>query len=580
MSTVADTEPISAVDPPDTTVRAPDRLAVWRRRLPGVVAVLVGTALICAHATLYGRWLVDDAAITFAYARDIAAGHGPVAQPGAMPVEGYSNTAWLFLLVVGRWLHVFDHGAILGVPDYVLYPKVLAALCCAVTLAAFHWTATVLVRRPCVVTLCAGAVLACVPSYVIWCFSGLENALYAATVTVLAAITVRAIGVDGLRGTGPAVASGLLAALAALTRPDGMIFAASFPLVALLLTTRRTTRRTIGVLALSLGSFAVPFAAFLLWRHAEFGRWVSNTAAAKDQALAPDAQTVSAFNKVAGLVSYVGVIGALVAIVTIGCALGRPSMFRRRLVGLLVPLALAVTAFGILKADWMPQYRFATPVWALGALTVTSCAYHVIGSAGLRTRVVSVISVVVALAASSTLLIQQETQFRSSPTVPMCRIADTDGRLVNQLADELRLPDSATFLVPDVGGTSLTVRLRVVDLVGLTDSRIADYRAAGDIHGLAEYIFGTLRPTLINAVRAWRITGWDPRLARDYYLLDDADPSIGGMYVRKDVVAGPRELARLRTLYVTGHTAILNRYRTALRSSCGDTLRPGQLPGV
>jgi hypothetical protein len=581
LSAVAETESTSAVDQPEpTTPITPGRRAVWRRRLPGVLAVLAGTALICAHAALYGRWVVDDAAITFAYARDVAEGYGPVAQPGGLPVEGYSNTSWLVLLVVGRWLGLFDHGSIFGVPDYVLYPKVLATLCCAITLMAFHWTATALVRRPWVVTLAAGVLLACVPSYVAWCFSGLENSLYACTVTVLAAITVRAISAEGLRGNGPAIASGLLAALAALTRPDGMIFAASFPLVALLLTTRTSTRRTVTTVALSLVSFAVPFGAFLLWRHAEFGRWVSNTAAAKNQALAPNAETVSAFNKISALVSYVGVIGALVAVVIIGSVLGRPSLFRRRLVGLLVPLALAVTAFGILRADWMTQYRFATPVWALGALTVVLCAYHVIESAGLRTRVVCGISVVIALAASLSLLAQQEKHFRASPTVPMCRIADSSGRLVNQLADDLKLPDTASYLVPDVGGTSLTVRLRVVDLAGLTDARIADYRAAGHIRGLADYIFGTMRPALINAVRAWKITGWDPRLERDYYLLDNADPSIGGMYVRKDAVSGPAELARLRTMYVTGYAKIINRYRTALLSSCGDTLRPGQLPSA
>jgi hypothetical protein len=51
-------------------------------------------------------------------------------------------------------------------------------------------------------------------------------------------------------------------------------------------------------------------------------------------------------------------------------------------------------------------------------------------------------------------------------------------------------------------------------LAGLTDARIADYRGAGDIHGLAGYLFGTVRPALINAVRAWRITGWTPTTSR------------------------------------------------------------------
>ena len=57
----------------------------WLRRLRGAVAVALPTAVAAAHASLYGRWEVDDAGITFAYARSVATGAGPVLQPGARP---------------------------------------------------------------------------------------------------------------------------------------------------------------------------------------------------------------------------------------------------------------------------------------------------------------------------------------------------------------------------------------------------------------------------------------------------------------------------------------------------------------
>ena len=49
------------------------------------------------HVTLYGDWIVDDAGITFAYARSLVEGHGFVAQIGAAPVEGFTNLLWLLL---------------------------------------------------------------------------------------------------------------------------------------------------------------------------------------------------------------------------------------------------------------------------------------------------------------------------------------------------------------------------------------------------------------------------------------------------------------------------------------------------
>ena len=64
-----------------------------------VAAIGIPTLLVGLHALVYGRWIIDDAAITFAYVRSIANGLGPVLQPGAETVEGYSNPAWLALLL-------------------------------------------------------------------------------------------------------------------------------------------------------------------------------------------------------------------------------------------------------------------------------------------------------------------------------------------------------------------------------------------------------------------------------------------------------------------------------------------------
>ena len=202
-----------------TRVAGPPARRGWRR-LRGVVAVLLPTAVAAAHASLYGRWEVDDAGITFAYARSVATGAGPVLQPGAPPVEGFSDPAWLALLAFGRGLGLFDHGTWFGVPDYVAYPKTLALVLLAVVFGAFLAAASAVSRHPAAVTAVAGCACALIPSFVIWSVSGLENALLAAAVAVQVAVLVRRR--DALAGGPlPALACGLLAALAALTRPEG-----------------------------------------------------------------------------------------------------------------------------------------------------------------------------------------------------------------------------------------------------------------------------------------------------------------------------------------------------------------------
>src|SRR5699024_9331512 len=199
------------------------------------LSVLLGTAAIGAHAALYGYWIVDDAAITFSYARSLTEGWGFVVQQGGTTVEGFSNPAWLALLVLGRSLGLFDHGTLLGIPDYVLYPKALALLCCAGMLLGVYLAAVRVTRRPWLATSAGGLILAAIPSLVMWAFSGLENPLYAVIVVWLTVLVFRAALDDRLLSTRVAVAAGSLAAVAALTRPDGLLYGGVYPLVALLL---------------------------------------------------------------------------------------------------------------------------------------------------------------------------------------------------------------------------------------------------------------------------------------------------------------------------------------------------------
>ena len=56
--------------------------------------LLMALLLYVAHAALFFSWLIDDAGISYAYARNLANGAGLVSQPGMPPVEGFSNALW------------------------------------------------------------------------------------------------------------------------------------------------------------------------------------------------------------------------------------------------------------------------------------------------------------------------------------------------------------------------------------------------------------------------------------------------------------------------------------------------------
>lgn len=516
----------------DETGTPPEPARGRPRWAPWLVAVGLPTLLVAAHALVYGSWLVDDAGITFAYARSIATGAGPVLQPGAPPVEGYSNPAWLALLVLGRWLGLFDHGSWFGVSDLVAFPKALAIGCSAGMFAGFHAVSRLVSTRPVLLTVAAGAITAAVPSFVIWSMSGLENPLFAVSVVTLAAVLVRGVITGELLEQRTAAVCGALAALAALTRPDGLIYAAAFPVVAVLLGSRglRGAGRSV---ATSLGAFAVPVGLYELWRVREFGDWLPNTARAKGQTL----PGVAAFDQPGGLLSYLGWLLALVAVGAVVSVLVGRSTTRSVVQVLLIPLGLGVVAFAVLTPDWMPQYRFATVVWPLAALTTTVAVAEVLPGLARRGRLLVGGVVVVALVVSAGSWVRDAATHRAGPTSPLCYVAVEDGYLVNSYAALLGVRQG-TLLASNAGGTALTSQLQLVDLAGLADAHMARYWATGDRAGLVDHVFDEVKPTFIKLWAGWggplrRDLEHDPRLLRDYLLVFAPDPQ-SGVWVRRD----------------------------------------------
>ncbi len=387
----------------------------------------VPTVLTGLHAAFYGQWIVDDAGLSFAYARSLATGAGPVLQPGSVPVEGFSNPTWVAVLAVGRALHLFDHGSWFGTPDLVLYPKLVALLCCFGMFALMFSIARTVSQRPVAITLAAGTATAAVPSFVIWTTSGLENGLFALIVMAIAAVLARTAvsgrlldprtargGGDprGARGVDPARRYRLPRRISHRDRPH-----------------RRpaTIRRTVTANLISLAAFAIPAGTYLTWRLLTFGDYLPNTARAKEQGL----PSVGDLGRPEALVEYLGWLTTGLAVAVIAAAVSRPSPTRTVVAMLLVPLGLAVANYAILRPDWMAQHRFATAVWPLAAIAVTLSAFHVLRGASTRRRVVATTIATAAAGLTLTGFWHYATAFRSDPTVGMCAVAQNTGYWIN-----------------------------------------------------------------------------------------------------------------------------------------------------
>lgn len=186
-----------------------------RQRVHAVLLVwIVAGALI--HQAVLWNWYVEDAAISFAYARNLAVGDGLVANVGGERIEGYSNATWVFLLAAFRALGLSTFGT----------AKVLQLILAAITVPLVYFVARFAVDdEDSDAPLFAAAALAINAQFAIWGACGLENALFNALLaTALLRMFVELR--DGARGTERWPVSAGFWFLLAISRPEAIAYAA------------------------------------------------------------------------------------------------------------------------------------------------------------------------------------------------------------------------------------------------------------------------------------------------------------------------------------------------------------------
>jgi len=360
-------------------------------------------ALLCLLNTWRMRGhTVDDAYISFRYARHFAEGLGLVYNPGER-IEGYTNFLWTVILGLAIRLGL----------DPVMTAKVLGAICALVTIGGVYAIANHL--RPLTVVPCLSTwLLASTMVFTGYAVFGLETTLFAALITLG---TWRLFVeeedppplTDGWRAWLPW--SGLLFGAAGLTRPEapmylglGMLFLAGKPLIPIKKLADDRARTTVlfgaflaaatcfglsrlfarspvsewllrlavvAVIGVVLGLpralfgprnlvrgalFVVPVAAHLLWRKSYYGSWLPNTLAAKtgnlQQQLAGGTDYVRRFADHEGPLLYLALFG-----------LGAAIAWRHR--ELLAVGAVVLCGFVyvvLVGGDWMVLFRFFAPI--------------------------------------------------------------------------------------------------------------------------------------------------------------------------------------------------------------------------
>jgi arabinofuranosyltransferase len=324
-----------------------------RGALPIVGLLAVGLGALVLAPQILGSWILDDAFISFRYALNAWLGHGFVFNPGER-VEGYTNFLWMLLFVPIQALGL----------DPTLSALAFSLLIALAT-AALIWQAL----RPQISDSSAVAALALLVSstpFVLYAArgSGMETGLFTLLVAAGAVAYIR---------KAPGALVGLLLALAAMTRPEGVMVAGLCGLHLLAsswLAGRVAWRQVFG---LALG-FLLIFGPYYAWRYTYYGYPLPNTFYAKVGSTIAQVWRGVGYAREFAAAQAPLVVLAVLGILPIGVASG--STLRQRLSAwaaypgvFLGMLATAYSTYIILVGgDHFPQFRFFVPVLPLLAL--------------------------------------------------------------------------------------------------------------------------------------------------------------------------------------------------------------------
>jgi hypothetical protein len=477
-----------------------------RAALTALLVSLPAMAVFLWHASRYGSWLIDDAGISFAYARDLAGGFGLTSQPGRDPVEGFSNPLWTFALAALYSLKLFS---------LPLAPKLVACVLVLGAFVAFTSAVLQLMGRGDAAMVAGFSLLmsAANPGFVIWCVSGLENPLLVLLATGLLLQAVHALRTDVKDLGVTCVYAGLMAAGLALTRPDGLVYAIVFPAACALRAGPFQVKPFLGSVLLYGLCAAIPFGSYILFRHFYFSDWLPNTYYAKPGLSLRGLSDVvhmwgpggRRFSELAGAIfPALPLLALILLLATVGLARGKSSRVAREilLVGLIVALSFAV--YVTLPQDWMGEYRFATVAFPFTYLLCFLILRHALAASpwiSAKRGMLLLLGAGLVIVSVPEFLVRSLV-FADRPAAPLAAVAQ-DAYRFNELADALTVKNPS-LLAPDLGATLLVSRLRVIDLAGLCDREIGRlYHDNVPRARFADYILTRVKPDFVYVHHNW-----------------------------------------------------------------------------
>jgi len=418
-------------------------MKTFPRTFPYRIAILAFAACIFVFMYMHNfSYTMDDAFISFRYAKNLASGHGLTWNPGEAPVEGYTNFLWVMTLTL----------AIKAGVDVVLAAKLLALLSGLAVIVILERLTVAFTGGESVLSSLPSLVYASAPFTAFHAAEGLETTMYTLIIVSVAFAAAKAVSLRSYRWF---LALCVLILLAGLTRPEGALF--GLALLAVIAVRNREfvfTKRGLRILALA----GLAGIAYFAWRWSYFGHLLPNPFYLKHLGGLLDPQGLE----------YVGSFVLIYCAVLLVLALVHIARHRAPsyLALVLVPVAVILLFYLGVNPIMGTAHRYVAPYFPLVLLIMLPVHKGYFPSSPVIAPAGAAVAMIVIFMATFSSIDTEAREYgrgMNRANIPL-------GKALNALFSQ---PEQRTLACGDAGAIPFYSGFRTIDLIGLNDVHAA-----------------------------------------------------------------------------------------------------------
>ena len=451
----------------------------------------------------FWNFIIDDAFISFRYAKNLYQYNQLVFNVNELPVEGYSNFFWVI------WIYL---GFIMGF-EPIIFSKISGMIFSQISLYLLYKLGLRLKRSKNANTFIP-VFYACFSNIALWSIGGLETSLF----TLLLLTAVYFFIANLIRANFYyIVASSFFFSLASLTRHEGIIvFVISILfLIGIQIKERNlfTSKGMIKIL-LMISCAGLIYAPYFFWRIFYYGSILPHTFLVKTESI-----TIFFFlGQLAFYLPLIMILLPILILILLRVKKLKGLLFFNSINGYLVIVISVLSFILVFLSSWMPGFRFAIPILALILLLVPNSLNFFYSLAKKYQNDINLLKygryfTITAICLSHLTLFFTFNSYVYIYSIGINEINIKLGKWINQNTNQ-----SASLAIWDVGAIPFYANIRTIDIYpeSLQDKHIFQYPEDADYILEQNITFLILNDEYFDYIKS------DSRFITNYHLIFNA----------------------------------------------------------